>query len=258
MKILVKRIDGDDAVVPDNGTALGEPSQRDLTIAPLDDLRLALMTDLSHQLRTPVTSMRLALDGLLSHLDGQLDDAHGDLAQVARRNLDRIVDIVNRQLDLLGMALGDAPVRRRHVGVIDVLERVTESIARAGAEVKVEAGGSEAATAFTDPDRLESLLTGLLADGPSGASRRITVETTPQTCTIEVRLDYLMREGGDDLTWKHEDDAMVVPADAMDFERRACEAMVIALGGDVKMHKDPDVKLTRITLPVSPVTATSI
>jgi len=247
MKVLVKRNNGDDATVPDDVTVSPEPPQHDRAVAPLDDLRLALMTDLSHQLRTPVTSMRLALDGLLSHLDGHLDEAHDELADVTRRNLDRIIDIVNRQLDLLGMALGDAPVRRRHVCVNEVLKRVAASIARAGGTVQVDLRGSDAPAAFTDPDRLESLLTGLVADGPPGASRHITVEMADEKCLIEVRLDYLTRDRGDA--------AAVAPAEAMDFERRACEAMVIALGGDTKMRKDPDVKLVRITLPGSPMTA---
>ena len=37
-------------------------------------MRLELITDLSHQLRTPVTAVKLALEGLFGQLDDEMDE----------------------------------------------------------------------------------------------------------------------------------------------------------------------------------------
>lgn len=213
----------------------------DCVTTSLDELRRALMMDLSHQLRTPVTAMRLALDGMLSDID--TDERNGELINVTRRNLDRIVGIVNRQLELLGVTLGEASVHREHVAIADVLERVLTALSSAGATVDIVIEATGTATAYTDPDRLESLLTGLLADGPRGATRRINVRPSSSECIIEVYIDYLRGESAPSVSQS--------PVDgAMDFEQRACRATINALGGDIEMRKTPDMKQVRITLPV--------
>lgn len=68
---------------------------------PLDGLRFELLTDLSHQLRTPLTATKLAIDGLFSQLDGVLDGPQRQLADISRRNIDRLVALVEYQLETL-------------------------------------------------------------------------------------------------------------------------------------------------------------
>lgn len=68
---------------------------------PLDGLRFELLTELSHQLRTPLTATKLAIDGLFSQLDGMLDGPQRQLADISRRNIDRLVALVENQLDTL-------------------------------------------------------------------------------------------------------------------------------------------------------------
>jgi len=225
-------------------TAPKEHHAADGALAPFDDLRLALMTDLSHQLRTPVTAMRLALDGLLADPGVDSDDRQGELAAVTRRNLDRIVAIVDRQLELLGMALGSGSVCREPVSVAGVIVLVRMALSSTGAPVDLGADCDDNVTAFTDPARLASLLTGLLVEGPPGAARRVCARVRETKCIIEVDVEYLSLDSP-----ARPDDTPL--AEATDFERRACDAAVTALGGEFELRKDADAKRARIILPLT-------
>lgn len=74
---------------------------QDAPLDALDGVRLELLTDLSHQLRTPLTATKLALEGLFADLDGSLDDAQRRLADISCRNIDRLVALIERQLETL-------------------------------------------------------------------------------------------------------------------------------------------------------------
>lgn len=82
----------------------------------LDGLRLELLTDLSHQLRTPLTATKLALEGLFAQMDGAMDASQRRLADISRRNVDRLVALVERQLETLQKRVRDGAAADESVG----------------------------------------------------------------------------------------------------------------------------------------------
>lgn len=67
------------------------------------------LTETSHALRTPLTALRMAFEGLIA--ERTLDERERHLAEIAVRNLDRLSDAVEGHLEQLALA-GDplAPI----------------------------------------------------------------------------------------------------------------------------------------------------
>ncbi|MDH3196729.1 MAG: response regulator [Candidatus Krumholzibacteria bacterium] len=234
------------------------------TVESLDELRMGLVTDLSHQLRTPLTALKLAMEGLFDQLREVMDPAQTQLARISRRNIDRVVSMVESQLELLQMTLGQIVVARRLVNVAALVEEITTRLFGKdpdlhGTTVVARQVGTPV-LAFTDPDALATLVSSLLCGGAPNARREVSVvhDDARTACQIDVRMHYLadpalpparviereMATGGT---------LRLVPAPTrLDFEHRACTSMVAELGGTLVLRKDADEKHVRITLPLLP------
>lgn len=226
----------------------------------LDELRLDLITDLSHQLRTPVTAMKLALEGLFSQLQSGMSPPQQHLAEISRRNIDRIVTMVENQLELLQMTLGEVQVARRLVDIRALIDTTTGELFPDAREIAVShSGGDGPFYVFTDPDRTRALLSCLLCGGPPGARRELDAHFDGDAgmCTITVRVHYL---GCDDPSAAgpsretHDGNvlSLVPQLTRLDFEQRAYSAMLTELGGEVTMGRDADLKHVAVRLPVYP------
>ncbi len=223
--------------------------------ARLDALRLELLTDLSHRLRTPLTALRMGLDGLFAQLDAAMDPSQRRLAHIARRNVDRVVTLVSTELELLQMLVGDVPVCRGLVDVRDVIRaRIPENvIAR---DVEIDAPDAPV-LAFTDAARLGALVAAMLCGGPPGARRRVTVRASDRSVSVVLGIDGLAASaaptpgpsrptaGGAMLQ-------VVPPLSRVDFEARACAALVEPLGGRAVVGRDENRRVVQLEIPVLP------
>ena len=154
----------------------------------LVDAQRVFVADASHQLRTPLTALRLRLESLEAVLP---PEARGDLeaAALESRRLTRLVD------GLLAMARAEGTrTERQPVDVATVVgERAAawEALAEErGVELVTDAGRSHP-RALIVPGHLEQILDNFLANAleaaPAGSSVRMTVVTSAGKVTIHVR-----------------------------------------------------------------------
>jgi len=161
--------------------------------AGLDRLRLSFLTGLAHELRTPLTAIKLALESLFASREEDLRSPEGRLVAIGQRNLDRIIRLVEGQLDLLQITLGDVSVARRLVCVHDLIQRAAgETQPSVRKKVVIEGmEGEERLFVFTDPDRLRAvvrfLLEGALRD--EGDPVTIGCRMGGENDEIELRFD---------------------------------------------------------------------
>jgi len=131
------------------------------------------VSTVSHEMRTPLTSIRGALGLLASGLLGNVDTRAQRMLDIAVTNTDRLVRLINDILDLERMASGRVELSRGVVGVSDLMIEAVEGIQllAESAGVTVIANPSDARV-WGDRDRILQTLTNLLSNAvkfsPSG------------------------------------------------------------------------------------------
>ncbi len=133
------------------------------TLAEADKLRTALLSAVSHDLRTPLASAKAAVTSLRSHDVHFSDDDRDELLATADESLDRLVRLVENLLDMSRLqagALGTAPQ------ALSVAEAVVKAVADqgvAGRDIAIHIP-DELAEVRADPALLERILANVLSN----------------------------------------------------------------------------------------------
>lgn len=111
----------------------------------LDDVKSNLVATVSHELKTPLTSIRMAVHLLLEERIGALNPKQTELLIASRDDAERLLDLINNLLDLAKLESG-AAATERHVQRTEELIRqaaddARELISAAGAKLVTRAEG---------------------------------------------------------------------------------------------------------------------
>ena len=96
----------------------------------LDNAKNNLVGAVSHELKTPLTSLRMAVYLLLEQNSrlGTLTPAQRDLLETARDDADRLLRLLNDILDLARLESGAASINRRPVNVRELLHEMAHEM----------------------------------------------------------------------------------------------------------------------------------
>lgn len=132
------------------------------TIETAKDELIALT---SHELRSPLTSIRSALGLLDSGLAGPASPQARRLIQIALTSTDRLIRLVNELLDIERIDAGQVQLRRIPCAIGDLLQDATDALRLLAEEagVKIVIAPVQA-TVLGDADRLLQVLINLLAN----------------------------------------------------------------------------------------------
>jgi signal transduction histidine kinase len=181
------------------GRAPGPPEVRDVAVAfdemasrleELVDAQEAFVADASHQLRTPLTALRLRLENLESEVP--TGDALDDLAG-ARRETQRMSRLIDGLLTLARADRGSGWADRQTIGAgaateqrLEIWRPIAEEF-----EVQLEAEPSDLQLRAS-PDRLAQVLDNLLANAtdasPPGSRLQMTARSSPDGRWVEVHV----------------------------------------------------------------------
>jgi signal transduction histidine kinase len=90
----------------------------------MDDAKTNLVGTVSHELKTPLTSLRMALYLLLEQNLSALSKQQRELLEDARDDADRLLRILDALLDLTRLESGASSLERAEVGVSALLRRI--------------------------------------------------------------------------------------------------------------------------------------
>lgn len=132
----------------------------------IDRMKRDFVAMVSHDLRTPLTSIQMVLSLFAAEAYGQVSDAGHENLEAAEANIARLISLVNGLLDLEKMEDGKLELLRETVSVSDLFNHTLGAL-RGFAEqqgVKIEAAISQDAKLFADRDRMVQVLINLLSN----------------------------------------------------------------------------------------------
>jgi PAS domain S-box-containing protein len=160
-----------------------------------ESLKNEFVSVVSHELRTPLTSIRGALGLLAGGVAGELPKSARDMIEIARKNSDRLVLLINDILDIEKIESGKMRFETKPVKVRTLLENAVEQNAAYGdaLEVKLVLDGAESMNEWEvqgDEDRLQQVLSNLISNAckftPAGGSVHIGASNDGENVRISV------------------------------------------------------------------------
>lgn len=145
-------------------------------------LKEQLVSNISHELRTPITSIAGSLALLNSGAAGELPERASTLVGIATRNADRLTRLVNDLLEVDRIEQGRISITLSHVDLAQVLHAVVEEntpfAQKVGVALELDLPAEPVETE-TDPDRLFQVITNLVSNAAKFA---------PATSTVRIAL----------------------------------------------------------------------
>jgi two-component system, NtrC family, sensor histidine kinase KinB len=112
----------------------------------LDDAKTNLVATVSHEIKTPLTSVRMALHLLLEKTLGALSPRQQDLLATAREDSERLLRILNDLLDLTRLEEGNSDLYKEQTSPADLVQSVADLMREAVTSKNLKL------TCRTDPD----------------------------------------------------------------------------------------------------------
>ena len=152
----------------------------------LDDVKTNLVGTVSHELKTPLTGLRMAVYLLLEKTLGPLEPAQREMLESARDDADRLLRILDSLLDLTRLEAGASALERTRIGVGELLRGIADEarsfVSAAGQRLVVleESGLGEVGV---DVSRLRHVFINLLSNAskysPAGSSVTLAAAQAP-------------------------------------------------------------------------------
>jgi two-component system sensor histidine kinase KdpD len=158
-------------------------------LAEANSLRSALLAAVSHDLRTPLASIKAAVTSLLSsEVKWEPEDVH-EFCRTIDSETDRLTGLVGNLLDMSRLQMGTLPVSLEPVAVDDIVFNAVASLSTDGSEITVSVPDS-LPMAKADAGLLERALANVISNAqkwsPPGSSAR--VEAGPAGNHIDIRV----------------------------------------------------------------------
>ena len=141
----------------------------------LDDVKSNLIATVSHELKTPLTSVRMALYLLHEKAVGPLNDKQSDLVETARTDADRLLKTLNDLLDLAKLEQGAAELELKPATPAELIETVVremrEIVSAADSTLKAEIA-PDLPEVRVDRQRIDYVITNLIGNAVKYSPRK--------------------------------------------------------------------------------------
>ena len=167
----------------------------------LDDVKTNLVATVSHELKTPLTSLRMAVYLLLEERIGALNPKQTELLLASRDDAERLLDLINNLLDLARLESGTTNGERRAQRPEEMVRRAVQEardlVSAAGLRLVVQVDGP-LPPVMAAPDQLAQVFSNLISNAAkhSPAGEDIVVSVRSQEEGTAVRFSVTDRGPG--------------------------------------------------------------
>ncbi|MER6812218.1 DUF4118 domain-containing protein [Spirillospora sp. NPDC000708] len=138
-------------------------AERARPLEAVDRMRTALLSAVSHDLRTPLSSAKAAVESLRNTEIDWTGEERAELADTAGESLDRLDRLVANLLDMSRLQAGVLGMAARPLALDEVVPRALDEIGAAAEHVRVAIPG-DLPEAEADPALLERVLVNLISN----------------------------------------------------------------------------------------------
>jgi signal transduction histidine kinase len=179
----------------ENKRLLKDLRETNQAIARLDDLKSKMLTVMSHDLRTPLASIRGYADLLSSGTKGKLTTGQKEILEITMHEADHINGLIGDLLDLASIEAGRLMLETRPIKfgevIMKILPRVKLSGEMKGVSVDVVSGASSVVV-DVDVNRMVQVLSNLVRGSIRHSPRngRVFVNTLEKEGMMEMRISH--------------------------------------------------------------------
>lgn len=142
----------------------------------------------SHELKTPLTSLK-AIVQVLGKLLGQKEDRKvQDLGQKAIKQIDKLSNLITDLLDVTKMQAGQLELDKSSFSIIELIDECVEQIGDRPDGYQIEVTGSQKISVYADKKRIEQVLMNLMTNAIKYApkSKLMKINVLPNDAQVEV------------------------------------------------------------------------
>jgi PAS domain S-box-containing protein len=177
----------------------------------IDQMKSEFVSIASHEMRTPLTSIKGVLQLLAAERLGTLPKSGAEMVKIALKNTDRLVRLVNDVLDLERLESKRVVMERQLCQAADLIQQAAETIQAMAEQEKITICVTAADTPITfwaDPDQIIQTLTNLLSNA---------IKFSPENSTVWLKAE----NQGDRVLFQVQDRGKGIPTDKLEtiFER---------------------------------------
>lgn len=234
-----------------NSELYRELKQVNTELLTLDEMKSNLLANVSHELRTPLVSVRGYIEMTLSGILGSISDRQSKGLEVAIRNVDRLVGLID---NLLNFARLDAGREKLHLSRFLLSDLVEATITELEPIFKrngtnVDADLVKDIELFADRDQLHRLLSNLLDNATKFASTNGKIRISTDVSDIERKVTIAVHDNGPGIPEKERekvferfyqvDSASTRKYGGTGIGLSICRDIVLMHGGEINAGKSP-------------------
>ena len=148
----------------------------------LDRLKSDFVSNVSHDLRTPLTSIKQMVDNMLEGVGGSLTEKQQHTLSRMEVNADRLTRLINDLLDLSRIEAGQLKLNPAEISLAQIGQDVVETVRPIAVERNITLSvqtGEPVAPVWADPDRVYQIMMNLVTNA---------IKFTPTGGRVEIRV----------------------------------------------------------------------